>query len=176
MKKTTKAAALLLPLAGVVLLAGCISPSRNTALQSSASPSATSTSTCQVSCGHTPQADHTGPTALALDADALDTAKKTADQIMGAYTAQGKAKKEWFSTLAPMLTTNYAQEAEYIDPARLPVRKITSGPEIKTEVSTGYQVRASFGTNVGDWVIILTRASETSPWLAANILPASEVQ
>ncbi len=176
MKKTNKAAALLLPLAGVVLLAGCFSQSGHTGPQSVASPSATSTSTCLVSCGHTPQADHTGPTALALDADALAVAKKTAGEIMGTYTAQGKAKKEWFATLAPMLTTSYAQEAEYIDPARLPVRKITSGPEIKTEVSTGYQVRASFGTNAGEWVIILTRASETAPWLAANILPASEVQ
>lgn len=160
----------------VALLAGCGGPGATPAGQvSGESTTATASATPCGSCDGQPQADHTGPSVLVMDAEATDAATASASAVMAAYTAN-KPKEEWFASLAPLLTTQYAEDAQYIEPSRLPVRKITSGPVLEPGVSTGYQVRAGFVTNAGDWVVILTRSSASAPWLASNVLPAAEAK
>lgn len=156
-----------------VLVAGCSGPKDTPGAEPLAASATTARPADCGSCDGSPQADHTGSPVLDLDAAAVDAAKATANEVMAAYTAT-KPKGEWFAALAPLITTEYAQEAQYIEPSRLPVKKLVSGPVVGAEVSTGYQVRAKYETNAGPWVVILTRVSDSAPWLASNVLPAAE--
>ena len=160
----------------VLMLAGCwggspVSEQRDAASTPSASPS------CSLSCQDVPQADHTGPASLAADPGSEKAAVDAAVKVMAVYTDAGKPKEAWFQALAPLITTAYAQEAQYIQPSRLPVRKVTTAPSVvPLPVQDGHQVRVLFGTNVGEWVVIMTRASAGAPWLASNVLPVEDAQ
>lgn len=145
--------------------------------QMTAGPASSASPTCSLSCQDVPQANYTGPASLPADADSEKAAVDAAAKVMDAYTDAGKAKDAWFQALAPMITTAYAQDAQYIQPSRLPVREVTGAPSVvPAEVPDGHQVRVKFSTNAGEWVVIMTRASAGAPWLAANLLPAKDIQ
>lgn len=172
LKKTAALAAA----AAVVALAlsGCWGGATGTNQSASATPDASVS--CIVSCQDVPQADHAGPSALALDKAAEDEAINAASTMMAAYTDTGKSKDEWFKALAPLVTTAYAQEAQYIQPPRLSARTVTSaGSIIPAEVPDGHQVRVKFSTNAGEWAVIMTRAASGAPWLASNVLPLEAI-
>ncbi|MDO5867132.1 MULTISPECIES: hypothetical protein [Paenarthrobacter] len=155
----------------VLALAGCWggSPASD---QQPTSPTPDPAVSCIVSCQDVPQAEHTGPPSLAADEAATKAATEAAQKVMAAYTDTTKSKEDWFQTLAPLITTGYAQDAQYIQPSRLKARKIITGASVvPAEVADGHQVRVKFGTNAGDWVVIMTRASAGAPWLASNVLP-----
>lgn len=141
-----------------------------------AAPSASPSPACSLSCQDVPQANYTGPASLPADAESEKAAVDAAVKVMAAYTDVTKPKEAWFQALAPMLTTAYAQDAQYIQPSRLPVRKVTAASLVPLPVQDGHQVRVKFATNAGEWVVIMTRASEGAPWLASNVLPAKDVQ
>lgn len=162
--------------AALLTLAGCWGGSP-VSEQDNATPTPSPSSSCVLSCQDVPQADHSGPPALDDDATAEKAAVDASMQVMAAYADTAKTKEDWFKALAPLITTAWAQDAQYIQPSRLPVRKVTTGPSVvPLPVQDGYQVRVKFGTNAGDWVVIMTRASESAPWLASNVLPSTDVQ
>ncbi|MFK4299429.1 hypothetical protein ABH924_004612 [Arthrobacter sp. GAS37] len=145
--------------------------------QKAAAPAPSPSPSCSLSCQDVPQANYTGPASLPADADSEKAGVDAAVKVMGAYTDVAKSKDAWFQALAPLLTTGYAQDAQYIQPSRLPVRKITTAPSVvPAAVPDGHQIRVKFGTNAGDWVVIMTRAAAGAPWLAANVLPAKDAQ
>lgn len=140
-------------------------------------PSASPSSTCFLSCQEQPQAAHTGPAGIPVDAAGEADAVAVASKVMDAYTDVKKNKDEWFAALAPYLTIPYAQEAQYIQPSRLPVSKVIStGTVIPAEVPDGHQHRVKFVTNAGEWVVVMTRASKDAPWLASNVLPVKDLK
>ncbi|WP_054009825.1 hypothetical protein [Arthrobacter sp. ERGS1:01] len=134
------------------------------------------TSTCVLSCGGNAQADHTGPAQSDLTPADKQAALDTAHQVMAAFTNTGVARDQWWTALAPLLTTNFATQAQYIHPSRLPVRVLRSGPRPVEGQLSGNQVRASFDTNAGSWTTIMVRTSTTAPWLASNIGPTAEIE
>ena len=142
-----------------------------------AAPPASASPSCILSCQDVPQANYTGPASLAADTDGEKAAVDAAVKVMGAYMEVAQPKDAWFRALAPLITTAYAQDAQYIQPSRLPVRKVTAAPSVvPAAVPDGHQVRVKFGTNAGEWVVIMTRASAGAPWLAANVLPAGDAK
>ena len=159
---------------GVLMLSGCWGGSPVADQQ--ATPSPNPSVSCVVSCQNVPQAEHTGPPSLAADAKAKEEAIEAAVKVMTAYTDTSKSKDEWFQALAPLITTSYAQDAQYIQPPRLKARTVTSaGSVMPADVPDGHQVRVKFTTNAGEWVVIMTRASAGAPWLASNVLPLEAI-
>lgn len=157
----------------VALLTGC-SPA---VAPIQASTPATSAATECGSCDGQPQAEHSGPSSLTLDQASEDAAVDAAVKVMGAYTDTGKPKEDWFTSLAPLITTGFAQDAQYIQPPRLTARTVRSaGSVLPSAVPDGHQVRVVFTTNAGDWVVVMTRTSGSAPWLASNVLPAEDAQ
>lgn len=172
---TRKTAALTAAGALVLSLSGCWGSSP-AADQRAGSPTPDPSVSCIVSCQDVPQANHAGPSALALDPASEDEAIDAAVKVMAAYTDTGKTQGEWFKAVAPLLTTAYAQEAKYIQPPRLTARTVTSaGSIVPAEIPDGHQVRVKFSTNAGEWVVIMTRTGSGAPWLASNVLPLEAI-
>ena len=173
-KKATMAAAA----AAVLVLAGCWGGTPTSDQNGQApSPSSSTSPSCILSCQDAPQAANTGPASLAAEPSSEKAAVDAAAKVMTAYADVSKPKDAWFQALAPLITTAWAQDAQYIQPSRLPVRKLTTGPSMVTAtVPDGHQVRVKFGTDAGDWVVIMTRASEGAPWLASDVQPAKDAQ
>lgn len=162
--------------AAVLVLAGCWggTPASD---QNSQAPSPSASPSCILSCQDAPQAANTGPASLAADPDSDKAAVDAAAKVMAAYADVSKPKDAWFQALAPLITTAWAQDAQYIQPSRLPVRKLTTGPSVMpAAVPDGHQIRVKFGTSAGDWVVIMTRASAGAPWLASDVQPAKDAQ
>jgi hypothetical protein len=134
------------------------------------------TASCVLSCGGNAQADHTGPAQAELTPAAKQAALDAAHQVMVAYTKSGVGRDQWWAALAPLLTTDFAAQAQYIQPSRLTVHSLRSGPRPVAGQLSGNQVRVSFDTNAGSWTTIMVRSSATAPWLASNIGPTTEIE
>ncbi|MEV7574362.1 hypothetical protein AB0P28_14815 [Pseudarthrobacter sp. NPDC089323] len=169
-----KAASAVVAGAVILMLSGCWGGSQVSDQQITPS-SPDPTDSCVTSCQDVPQAEHTGPPSLPADATSTEQAVEAAVQVMTAYTATNKSKEDWFQALAPLITTAYAQDAQYIQPPRLKARTVSSaGSVVPSDVPDGHQVRVKFTTNAGEWVVIMTRASAGAPWLASNVLPVED--
>lgn len=169
----TKAPFLALTGTAALVLAGCwggTPVSENT----TPAPTPSATPTCSLSCQDVPQADHTGPSSLSMDSKVAEKALLAGKEVIEAYTAKSKPKAAWFADLAPLLTTAYAQDAQYIEPSRLPFGKAKGDPFMRD--SSPYQVRVYFATDAGEWVAIMTRQSGSAPWLASNVLPSKDAR
>lgn len=157
-----------------LMLSGCWGGSP--AADQQTTPTPDPSVSCIASCQDVPQAEQSGPPSLAADEASTEAAIEAARKVMSAFTDTSKSKDEWFQALAPLITTAYAQDAQYIQPSRLKARTVRSaGSVVPSDIPDGHQVRVKFGTDAGEWVVIMTRASAGAPWLASNVLPLDAI-
>jgi hypothetical protein len=161
-------------LAGTFLLVACAGdPAAST--PTAPGPAATTIETPRVGehsagDGHDHGADeHYGVPEVTWDVGAEAQVKETAATAMTMFARPGVPEQQWFSELAPLLSSAYAEDAKYIDPARVPFNKITEGPVISREAQNPLTVTASFFTNDGPWDMMLHRAGQDEPWLVTSI-------
>ncbi|MCI1035781.1 hypothetical protein, partial [Raoultella terrigena] len=83
---------------------------------------------------------------MTWDAGAEAQVKETAATAMALFARSEVPEQQWFSELAPLLSPEYAEDAKYINPARVPFNKITDGPAISREAQNPLTVTASFFT------------------------------
>jgi hypothetical protein len=161
-------------LAGTFLLAACAGGSTST---TTTAPSLAGTTIetpgageHSAGDGHDHGADeHYGVPEVTWDTGAEAQVKETAATAMALFARPGVPEQQWFSELAPLLSSAYAEDAKYIDPARVPFNKITDGPVISREAQNPLTVTASFFTNDGPWDMMLHRAGQDEPWLVTSI-------
>lgn len=171
MRKLTLVPAIL---AGTLLLAACGGqPVANT----SAAPASTAGETAgsddhSAGDGHDHGADeHYGIPEVTWDASSEKAVQDTAAKVMGLFARPDVPEATWFADLAPYLAPEYAADAKYIDPARVPIRKITDGPSISREAGNPLTVTATFSTDAGRWRVLLHRSGQQQPWLVTAISP-----
>ncbi|MGY4542572.1 hypothetical protein ACVWY0_002496 [Arthrobacter sp. UYNi723] len=162
-------------IAGTLLLASCAGePASNLA---STAPAASETATADAGQasgehsaddGHDATEHYDGPN-VTWDANAEAKVKETAAKAMKLFGRPDVEEKKWFSDLAPLLAPEYAEDAKYIDPARVPITTITDGPSITREAQNPMTVTASFYTNDGPWDMMLHRTGQDAPWLVTSI-------
>ncbi|MFK4637217.1 hypothetical protein [Paenarthrobacter histidinolovorans] len=122
--------------------------------------------------GHDHGADeHYGIPEVTWDAAAEKTVKDTAAKAMALFARPDVPETTWFADLAPHLAPDYAEDAKYIDPARVPIRKITDGPAISRDAGNPMTVTATFATDAGRWTMLLHRSGQQQPWLITAISP-----
>ncbi|MFE4080410.1 hypothetical protein [Paenarthrobacter sp. YIM B13468] len=125
--------------------------------------------------GHGHSADeHYGIPVVTWDAAAEKSVKDTAAKVMALFARPDVPETTWFADLAPHLAPEYAEDAKYIDPARVPVRKITDGPAISRDAGNPMTVTATFSTNAGRWTMLLHRSGQQQPWLVTAISPQEQ--
>lgn len=122
--------------------------------------------------GHGHEAEELyGAPEVTWDATSQTSVEHTAETAMRLFARPEAPEAVWFSDLSPYLAADYADDARYIDPARIPVKTITDGPAISREAGNPMTVTASFSTDAGRWQIMLHRSGQQEPWLVTAISP-----
>lgn len=94
-----------------------------------------------------------------------------ATDLMMKFARPEVTERAWFDALQPHMSADYQDSAQYIDPARIPLRTILSGPVLVREQGNPMSVLAEFSTNDGPWVLSLHRSGQEQPWLITRIAP-----
>ena len=166
-------AAAIVPLAGVLFLAGCVGGTGT-----SQPDGTTETSTSPASSRPTTSAPPTAPkddaTAQAVPeagANSQAAAISAAEKVVTAFGRPGLDYQTWINGLYPLLTQTGAAVYEDTDPANVPVHQVTGTGTIlpgSTEVALIVKVP----TDAGPYTVSLSRPGSTAPWLADRIRPA----
>lgn len=115
--------------------------------------------------------EHYGLPEVTWDPTAEKSVKETAAKVMGLFARPDVPETTWFADLAPYLAPQYAEDAKFIDPGRVPIRKITDGPAISRDAGNPMTVTAMFATDAGRWTMLLHRSGQQQPWLVTAISP-----
>lgn len=105
------------------------------------------------------------------DAKSEEDVKAVATKVMGLFARPNVPERQWYTDIFPHLSKEYAVDAQYIDPARIRVNTIRSGPVLTREQGNPMTVTAEFATNNGPWVLLLHRMDQHEPWLVTSIAP-----
>ena len=133
-------------------------------------PTSKPSPTASLSGGDHAQAQSAPPVPVSSwDAASEQSAKDTASKAMALFARPRVDQRQWITDLAPMLSPAYRTEAEYINPARVPVSKVLSGPALKASSGDPMTVKAVFTTDAGEWVVLLHRTAAAQPWLVQDI-------
>lgn len=156
--------------AAMLALAGCTAPASNTTtgaptVNVSTDPSAEGPHT---DSGH--DEDH-GVPVVTWDPSTDAKVKALAREVMTNFARPEVTDRAWFNALQPHMSADYQDSAQYIDPGRITVRKILSGPVLVREKGNPMSVLAEFSTNDGPWVLSLHRSGQEEPWLITRIAP-----
>ena len=147
----------------VVAVTGCTAQVSNTTPE----PAATSSAPVEI---HEPDEDH-GVPVVTWGASTDAEVKTLAGDLMGKFARTDVTARAWFDALQPHMSADYQESAQYIDPGRIPVTKILSGPVLVREKENPMSVTAEFSTNNGTWVLSLHRSGQAEPWLITRIAP-----
>jgi len=147
----------------VVAVTGCTAPVSNTTPE----PATTSSAPVEI---YEPDEDH-GVPVVTWGASTDAEVKTLAGDLMGKFARTDVTARAWFDALQPHMSADYQESAQYIDPGRIPVTKILSGPVLVREKENPMSVTAEFSTNNGTWVLSLHRAGQEEPWLITRIAP-----
>lgn len=110
------------------------------------------------------------PTAATPDQTSTAAAVDVAQKLMTAFARPNIDATTWINGLYPYLTQQDGAAYEGTDPAKVPVSQVT-GPGTVVDGATEYALLVKVPTNVGDYVVSLTRKTPADPWLADRITP-----
>jgi hypothetical protein len=110
------------------------------------------------------------PTATAPDETSTAAAVTVAEKLITAYARPGTDKQTWIDGLYPYLTQQGGTAYATVDPAKIPVSQVTGAGSL-VDGATEYALLVKVPTNVGDYVVSLTRKAPTDAWLADRITP-----
>ncbi|MGP5397680.1 hypothetical protein [Arthrobacter rhombi] len=150
---------------------GAAAQDEDTAASSSAVPVAPATTSSAPSSSTAPSSKAAVSSAPAI---ALDDPKEVAIKAMALFARPDEPERRWFSELRPYLEEEYAVEAEYIDPVRIPFDKIISGPVMGGDSDNPQVATAGFKTDAGPWYVELHQNVPGGDWLVGGIGSADE--
>ncbi|MFL4474483.1 hypothetical protein ACIPVK_10845 [Paeniglutamicibacter sp. MACA_103] len=104
-------------------------------------------------------------------APVIEGPEELAVKVMNVFARPDESEQRWHAEIRPYLEKEYALEAEYIDPARIPFDKILSGPVLEGDAHNPQILTAGFKPNAGH---LVRRAAREYPppagsdWSAAS--------
>lgn len=101
----------------------------------------------------------------------VEAPKDVAIKVMDLFARPDTPERRWFIDLLPYLTEEYADEAQYIDPARVPLTKVNANPTTSQDEHMPHMVIVRFSTNDGPWQVVLVQDHHGKPWLVQAIEP-----
>ncbi len=119
--------------------------------------------------------EDTGQTVGSQPVPTWDAASRAGaiDAAKAALTAFARPRLDydtWWAGLEPLLTPEAAQDYAYVDPANVPVTAVTGTGRVVGSTSA-YVARVAFGTDVGTYTVVVSRADGAAPWLTSRITP-----
>ena len=105
------------------------------------------------------------------DAASRQGALITADAAMRAFAQPQVSSAAWWAGLAPLLSPVAAQAYQGTDPATVPAHQVTGPARLTGDPGTPYLVRVAVPTDVGIYLVLLSRAGQSRPWLVERLTP-----
>nr|WP_176704880.1 hypothetical protein [Arthrobacter sp.]AXV46265.1 hypothetical protein pA2H2_p34 [Arthrobacter sp.] len=99
----------------------------------------------------------------------IQSPEEVAVKVMNLFARPDEPEQRWHAEIRPYLEKEYAVEAEYIDPARIPFDKILSGPKMEGDAHNPQILTADFKTNAGTWYVELHQNAPGGEWLVGGI-------
>ena len=93
-----------------------------------------------------------------------------AEAAMTAFARPDLDYDTWWAGVEPLLTPEAAEDYAYVDPANIPVRKVT-GEGVIVEDTSAYVATVEVPTDAGNYHVLLIRQDAASPWLVSRISP-----
>ena len=159
-------------LAALLVCTACAPLSSSTPAEPSPSTSAASSAT--LSAGGKPQAPGgTAPATLGIawDEASKTAALETATKAMTLYARPTVTAKQWIQDLGQLLTTQATADYQYVDPANIPVTRITGTGQLKIDENNGFGCHVVFPTDAGDYDVQLLRSAVDKPWQVNRFTP-----
>lgn len=92
-----------------------------------------------------------------------------AEAVISAFASTDLDYDSWWQQLAPTLEYETQLDYAYVDPANIPVSKVT-GPGTIVDDSSTYVAYVDVPTDVGTYQVWVTRQSASAPWLGVKII------
>jgi hypothetical protein len=159
-------------LAAVLVCTACAPVSSTTPAEPP--PSTTATTPATLSAGGKSQAPGgTAPATLGIawDEPSKTAALETATKAMKLYARPTVTDKVWIQELGQLLTAQAAADYQYVDPANIPVNKITGTGQLKIDERNGFGCHVVFPTDAGDYDVQLLRSAADKPWQVNRFTP-----
>lgn len=161
-----------LSLAAVALLvSGCSLVSDTTPISDAPAPSTEAPGEHEEGSAH--DEFYEGIPSVTWDAGTDNEVEAVAVEVMGLFARPNEPERRWYTDLLPHLSAEYAEAAQYIDPARVRVSEVRAGPVLSREKDNPLTVTAQFDTDAGPWNVLLHRVGQDEPWLVEAIEPAT---
>ncbi|MGK3958491.1 hypothetical protein ACLKOZ_20130 [Arthrobacter sp. R4] len=138
------------------------------------SPSASAASPATLSAGGKPQAPGgTAPATLGIawDEASKTAALETATNAMTLYARPTVTDKQWIQELGQLLTPQATADYQYVDPANIPVTRITGAGQLRIDQNNGFGCHVVFPTDAGDYDVQLLRSAADKPWQVNRFTP-----
>ena len=113
------------------------------------------------------------PTATPADGTSTASAVTVAGKLMTAFARPTVDATTWINGLYPYLTQAAGTAYAGTDPAKVLVNAVTGTGSV-VEGATQYALLVKVPTNIGDYIVSLTRKAPTDPWLADRITPPAK--
>ena len=114
-------------------------------------------------------------TVTSLTAADEEAAAERAEAFMTAFATTAQPSADWWADVQGHLTTAAAEEYAYVDPAAVPVTEVGRARLVRSDASPSL-VRTSVRTDVGTYLVTLTRLGADEPWLVARADPPPEAR
>lgn len=109
-------------------------------------------------------------TAAPADETSIAAAVTVAEKLMTAFARPGVDETTWINGLYPYLTQEAGAAYAGTNPAKVPVTEVTGVGSV-VDGATEYALLVSVPTNIGPYVVSLTRQAPTDAWLADRLTP-----
>lgn len=109
-------------------------------------------------------------TADPADEQSTAAAVTVAENLMTAFARPDLDEATWMDGLYPYLTQTAGTVYAGTDPAKVPVSEVTGSGSV-VEGATAYALLVTVPTNIGPYVVSLTRQDPADPWLADRVTP-----
>ena len=138
------------------------------------SPSASAATSATLSAGGKAQAPGgTAPATLGItwDEASKTAALETATKAMALYARPTVTDKRWIQELGQLLTAQATADYQYVDPANIPVSRITGTGQLRIDENNGFGCHVVFSTDAGDYDVQLLRSAADKPWQVNRFTP-----
>ena len=159
-------------LAALLVCTACAPVSSTTSAEPS--PSASAATPATLSAGGKPQAPGgTAPATLGIawDEASKTAALETATKAMTLYARPMVTDKQWIQELGQLLTAQATADYQYVDPANIPVSRITGTGQLMIDENNGFGCHVVFPTDAGDYDVQLLRSAADKPWQVNRFTP-----
>jgi hypothetical protein len=108
---------------------------------------------------------------IAWDEASKTAALETATKAMTLYARPTVTDKEWIQELGQLLTAEATADYQYVDPANIPVTKVTGTGQLRMDENNGFGCHVVLPTDAGDYDVQLLRSAANMPWQVNRFTP-----